>query len=132
MKYKSGYKYQLTEDEVFKAPFYPKIPIDTDYISLTSSGIMTLKRGFAWNGANFVIDRKSNMVASAFHDALYKLMRMRLLDHKEWRLADTVYAELQERDGACKISIMLDMLGLKIASGVCAKPKNRVVIYTAP
>ena len=130
MQYKSGFNHQLYEDESFRVPFYAVI--DTQFIKLDSFGLMTLKKGFAWNGADFIIDRKTNLTASAFHDALYRLMRKKLLNHKDWRLADGVFAELLERAGAWKVTIKLDMIGLKIANGSAANPENKDKVYTAP
>lgn len=132
MEFISGFKHQLHKDEVFDVPFYPEGGIITEFVRLTSKGHLTLKKGFAWDGATFIIDRKTNLRASAAHDALYRLMRKKLLNHNHWRIADGVFRQCLKEDGAWVITIKADMAGLYIARGSAAHPKNRIKIRTAP
>lgn len=74
--YKSGYKYQLTRDMHFKAGILG-YDIDLEYIRLTPDGLLTLKKGYAWNGASGPTwDSKNSMRGSAEHDAGYQLIRL--------------------------------------------------------
>ena len=133
MKYKSGYKYQLAGEEEFQTSFRPEETIVTRFIKLDLYGKLTIFNGYAWDGTSGpVIDRKTNMRASACHDGLYQLMRMRFLDHHEWRQADKEFAKTLKEDGAWRATIKIDMLGLKIAGGKSAHPDNRREIKEAP
>ena len=133
MKYKSGYKYQLAGDEEFQTDFRPGEPISTKFITLNTDGLLRLINGYAWDGTSGpVIDRKTNMRGSAGHDGLYQLMRMRLLDHHKWRDADKEFSRILKQDRAWKLTVKIDMLGLKIAGGKAAHPDNRREIKEAP
>ena len=133
MKFRKGYKYQLAEDELFRVSFHPDRDIVTPRIWLTTEGILTVKDGYAWDGASGpVFDRKTNRRASLAHDSLYQLMRMRRLPCERWRDADREYCKLLAEDGTWKITRKIHMAGLKLARGRSALPKNRKKIYEEP
>ncbi len=73
--YKQGYKYQLVEDIRHSLPaiFKPFVAA-TDYVML-SEGLLTIRKGYAWNGATGALDTATFMKPSLIHDALYKLIR---------------------------------------------------------
>jgi hypothetical protein len=80
MKYRKGYKYQLYEDETFRTGI-KGFEIRSDFITLMPDGILTCKKGYAWDGASggpngcLTIDTKNSMRGSLIHDAGYQLMR---------------------------------------------------------
>jgi hypothetical protein len=93
------YKYQLT------AP-YDHRPIDigatrpirTKFIELsprsssTPAGVLTIKEGYAWDGPSGpTIDTVTGLRASLVHDALYQLIRMKLLDKRSRKTADKLF-----------------------------------------
>ena len=133
MRYRKGYKYQLAETEVFQTSIHPKAGIITDFIDLSVSGILTVKKGYAWDGPSGpVIDRKTNMRASLAHDALYQLCRRGHLPHRLWRDIDREYSKILKQDGTWKITRKIHMAGLKIAGGKHARPRARRKVYEAP
>lgn len=74
MKIRKGLKYLVAEDETYPLPeWFPlQFRVDkykSDYVELTETHL-TLKRGFAWNGANACPDFKWIMVPSSIHDAM--------------------------------------------------------------
>jgi len=97
MKYCAGYKYRLAEDYAVQTAIRPPADIITPFITLTASGLLTLRAGYASDGPSGPTIDTKNFIRGAFgHDALYQLMRMRLLDCG-WRpTAD------QELDRWCK------------------------------
>ena len=130
MRYKKGYKYQLTEQLQWQTGFSPSVNIITRFIELTTDGLLTLKVGFAWDGCSGpVIDRATNMLAGAIHDGLYRLMRQQKLDHNMWRMADNEFRKALHKAGAWPITIKVDMRGLKWANGSAANPKNKQKEY---
>ena len=86
ISYNGGYKYQLKQPCVVVIEIKPAIPIDLDYIALDSTGRLTIKKGYAWDGPSGpTIDIKSFMRGSLVHDALYQLMREECLDKSACR-----------------------------------------------
>jgi len=78
--YRKGYKYQLADKYWQFVDIYPPEPIETDWISLSTAGLLELKKGYAWNGASRpAIDTPSSIRGSALHDAGYQLMTLGLL-----------------------------------------------------
>ena len=52
MKYISGGKHQLIEDESFQTEIHPTDDIITRFVELKKDGTLTLKEGFFWDGAS--------------------------------------------------------------------------------
>ena len=99
------WKYRLFEDETYHTEIIPKAPIDTPYIDMDIKGVMTVRRGYVWDGASGpTIDTKNTMTASLIHDALYQLMRENLIDRDKWRKrADKILYEILRSRGMTSI-----------------------------
>jgi hypothetical protein len=99
--YRAGYKYQLKESYVIQIDIKPAVSIDTDYLALTTDGILTVKHGYAWDGPSGpTIDTMDFMRGSLIHDALYQLMRERYLDEETYReTADRLLQKICNEDG---------------------------------
>ena len=81
IRYRSDYKYQLASEYRIKIPILPAEDIGTEFIDLDTSGELTVKNAYAWDGPSGpVIDTPENMRASLVHDALYQLMRNKELN----------------------------------------------------
>lgn len=94
--YKEGYKYQLSRDCSLLTAI-KGIDIRLDYLSLAPDGLLTLKKGYAWDGCSGpTLDDKTNMRGGAFHDAIYQLMRLGLIS-TDWR----EYADKEVLKGLC-------------------------------
>ena len=111
IKYKSGYKYQLVEKTWFDTDIYPETDIDTDFIQLSTGGVLVIKPGYAWDGPSgeflgipLTIDTKSSMRGSLAHDALYQLLREKLITgESNRRKADKAFYLILREDGMWKI-----------------------------
>ncbi len=80
IKYRSGYKYQLAEEYQVKVSVTPKNNVKTDFIELSTEGMLVIKRGYAWDGPSGpTIDTPNFMRGSLVHDALYQLLRNKLI-----------------------------------------------------
>lgn len=98
--YGAGYKYQLRRPHVEKTAVWPPAPIVTEWITLDTDGTLTIRAGYAWDGASKALDSKSSMRGSLSHDAFYQLMRMGLLDRERWRaVADAELERICREDG---------------------------------
>lgn len=97
IQYRSGYKYQLADNySVFVGILHHKIR--TDYITLTPTGWLTIRKGYAWDGATGLpITPGTLMRASLVHDALYQLIRNGLFNNRA--AADEVFFEFASEDG---------------------------------
>lgn len=131
--YKQGYKYQLAVGIVLYVSIYPEKPIETDYINLTNEGILTIKKGYAWDGATGAIDSKNFMRGSLVHDALYQLMREGLLDankHKE--LADRTLQALCRADGMSKFRAWYVYKAVQLLGNAATRKCNKKALLRAP
>jgi len=133
MKYKSGYKYQLHADEVFRTRITPPEKIETRFIILEPGGTMTVKAGYAWDGPSGPTwDTKTFMRGSLIHDALFQLMRMELL-LLEWRpYADQELIRICKEDGMWAVRRWWVYRGVKRFGGPAADPRNKKPILSAP
>lgn len=131
--YKKGYKYQLDRDYIADVGIKPTQSIATMYISLTTDGTLIVRNGYAWDGPSGpTIDTDTFMRASLEHDALYQLMRMRLLPC-EWRnKADRRLQRCCLEDGMMSLRAWYAYKGVSIGGKSAASPKNAKKIYCAP
>jgi len=132
VKYKSGYKYQLVEDETFKTKFRPIEQIHTDYLHLHDDGTLLIEKGYCWDGPSGpTFDTITFMKGSCLHDALYQLMRMDKLPCSQWRIADRELEKQCLRDGMWSLRAKWVMAGLKFARGKAARPSSAKKVYKA-
>lgn len=94
------YPYRLTRDVSRYIGIHPETDVMTDYITLTRGGFLTIKAGYAWDGATGAVDTKTILPASLVHDALCQLCNAGLLDGAVYReRADQVLREICKEDG---------------------------------
>ena len=149
IKYKAGYKYQLTEDYQVFVPIFKDVR--TDFLEL-KKGILTIKKGYAWDGPSGPVKAiaeilekipligkwlyrkylKSFMRGSLVHDALYQLMRYGLLDQSYREAADWTLREICLEDGMGKTRAWWVYHGVRKAAGFAADPDNKTPVLTAP
>ena len=105
MKY-SKYKYKFKVEENFSIELPFKIPdFEHEYAS-SKDGILSVKRGYAWDGASGpIINTQDTLVASLVHDVLYQAMRLNLIkSSKENRqIADKNFFEILKMNGVNSI-----------------------------
>ena len=103
-KYKHKYKFKVEENFSIELPF--KIPdFEHQYASL-KDGILSVKRGYAWDGASGpIINTQDTLVASLVHDVLYQAMRLNLIKSSEEnkRIADKNFFEILKMHGVNSI-----------------------------
>ena len=101
IKYCAGYKFQLVEAYSLDVGFKPPISVSVgDWVSLADQGILTIKDGYAWDGASGPVEQSPEILrGSLAHDALYQLMRAGLLDQSYREAADEVLKRLCIEDG---------------------------------
>ena len=98
--YIAGYKYQLKSLYLAETGISLPNAIETDYISLSATGLLTIRAGYAWDGASSpASDTKTFMRGSLEHDALYQLMRLSLLPQSYREAANKRLRQVCLEDG---------------------------------
>lgn len=134
MKYRKGYKYQLAADEGFPSTgIVPSRYIETEFITLTTSGDLMIRSGYAWDGASGpTLDTKDSLRASLAHDALYQLLRWGHLDQRWREPVDDYFGRLLEEDGMWWWRRKLWVRELKKFGAPAASVDNKKRVYEAP
>ena len=131
--YRGNFKYTLAVDEVRFVDLHPPADIKTDFILLGTHGYLTIKQGYAWDGASGPTwDDDSNMLGGLVHDALYQLMREGHLPIQTRIRCDEILREICIEKGMSKFRAWYWIKGLKWGGKGSAKKKNRRKIYEAP
>ncbi len=132
--YKSGYKYQITQSYSTTIPIRYHEAITTDYIDLSTDGLLTIKKGYAWDGPSGpTFDTPNFMRGSLVHDALYQLMREEALPNSTYKDdADRVLRLMCEEDGMNPIRAWWVYLGVKFFGKPATDPANRKQPTDAP
>jgi len=131
--YSEGYKYQLEKNYIVKLDILNE-SVDTDYIDLTTDGILTIYKGYSWDGPSGpTIDTKDFMRGALVHDALYQCMRMGKLDAKKYRkVADQTMRKLCREDGMGWFRAYYTYHAVRLCGNKSADPAGSYPIKTAP
>lgn len=98
--YSSGYKYQLRSMYLIATDIKPPANIQTDFILLTTSGLLELAKGYAWDGASGpAFDTKNFMRGSLVHDAFYQLLELELISRNFKKQIDQELIKICRQDG---------------------------------
>lgn len=132
--YRKGYKYQIVSDYEVTIPIVPAHDIDTDYIKLSTHGVLKLKKGYAWDGPSGpTIDTLNFMRGSLVHDALYQLMRERHLEKDLFREpADRLLRDMCSADGMSSVRAWGVYYGVRLGGDPAADPANDKQTHHAP
>lgn len=141
MKFRKGYKNQLTETETLQTEIYPEKDIVTRFITLTTSGLLTIQWGYAWDGASgptfddkigwgwFSVKLTDTNVPSCVHDALAQLMRLGLLEQKWLDPVNALLDKMLKARGMTWMRRRIWRRGLWLTAGSFADPKNVKTVY---
>lgn len=133
--YNGGYKYQLKETcSIADTGIMPPEAIETEYIGLDPAGTLTISAGYAWDGPSGpTVDTRNFMRGSLAHDALYQLMREKLLDHEQYREpADRLLQRLCREDGMWAPRAWWVYQGVRLFGDHSADPATRRPPMYAP
>lgn len=131
IKYKKGYKYQLFETYSIQTPFRPETTLSIDYVTLEPSGLLTIHKGYAWDGPSGpTFDTKNFMRGSLVHDVLYQLMYHELLPYSCKVKSDDILVKITAEDGMSKIRCRWVHKGVEI--GGDPRPSRIKPVLTAP
>ncbi|EGQ8445234.1 TPA: DUF1353 domain-containing protein [Vibrio alginolyticus] len=125
MKYKKRqkYKYTLHSEEKIETHISVSQAYDSPFLSLSKQGVLTIKKGYAWDGASGpALDTKNIMKASLVHDALYQLMREEVLPQSARKHADTLLRETCLEKGMSSFRAAYIYYGVRIVGGFFSRP----------
>lgn len=124
------YKYELLEPMSVLTSIIPEknICIKDDagyiYIILDHTGVMTVNKGYAWDGPSGpTLDTMTFMTGSLYHDALYQMMREGCLDYSCRKLADELLQDQCLIDGMSEFRAWYVYWGVRLFGGNFAKSK---------
>ncbi len=134
IQYKSGYKYQLTQDYTVQTTVKTGRFVMTSYLKLTSDGLLTISAGYAWDGPSGpTVDTKNFMRSSLPHDAFYGMMRNGLLDRDKWRkVVDKELRRMCREDGMSWFRAWYVYRAVRRGAARAASADARKPILTAP
>lgn len=98
IKYTDGWLYRLELDYQFQVDI-TGYSIKTNWLEMDTSGLITLNRGYCWDGATWCPEFKTIRRGSLEHDALYQLMQLGLLPSSYKKLADKHLIKTCKEDG---------------------------------
>ena len=131
--YRKGYKYQLAKDLVIPTNIFPIADIVTQFIKLTTTGLLTLKSGYSSDGPSGpTIDTKSSMRGAFAHDGGYQLLRMGYLGQEFRKQFDQLAFALWTEDKMWKWRARRWYRALRKLGSSAADPKNVKKVYIAP
>lgn len=136
------YKYRLQSPNERQTALRPEqdLRVPGDWVVLTSSGLLTIKSGYQWDGPSGpTFDTKTFMRGSLVHDGLYQLLREGLLgarDSQAWsnnrRLADLELVDICKQDGMNWIRRQWVYGALRWGGRSAAEPNKPIESHQAP
>jgi hypothetical protein len=132
--YNGGYKYQLKKKYTLRIPIIPKKGIKTDYILLSKSSDLEIRKGYAWDGPSGpTIDTSNFMRGSLIHDALYQLMLENYLNHRIYREeADRILKQACIDDGMWPVRAWWVYQVVRLFADFAADPADKRPITYSP
>ena len=132
--YKSGYKYQLDKEYSVALDITPKEDIHMDYIEYTTDGVMTIKKGYAWDGpSGITFDTLNFMRGSLVHDVFYQLMRNNKLEREQYKEpADRLLQSMCKEDGMSSFRAWYVYKAVAIFGHDSTNGDNVKIIHKAP
>ena len=137
--YRKSIKYQLAETYRGNINIRLDADIETDWITLTTRGAITIQRGYGWDGPSGPTwDTQDFMRGALVHDALYQLIRLKLLGENDLEresfrnAADLEMKRILKADGMDPIRRFVVYKGVSIFASFAADPANRRKVIAAP
>lgn len=120
------YKYELTRDYPGQDTGITGREGGNPFVHIAADGKLDIQTGYAWDGPSGpAIDTDSFMRGSLVHDALYQLMRERVLDHRaDRKAADVLLRRLCREDGMWPIRAWYVYRSVRWFGGSSAKPAD--------
>lgn len=107
------YKFTLPKQEKIQTDIIGE-DVQHPFFILSKDGVLTIKEKYSWDGMSFYPDDKTTYLASLYHDCLYQIIRIKLLDYKYKSNADRLMYRTLLRDGHPKKMSLVAYIGVVI------------------
>lgn len=94
-----GMKYRVLKTFQVQTDIIPDSYIKTDFSSLDMNGLLTIEKGFCWDGATGYFDRDTIMRGSCIHDAFCNWQQKGYLGVNHRKQADKLLKKTIRQDG---------------------------------
>lgn len=102
-------------------------------ITLSKTGLLRILKGYFWDGASSIArDTLTIMRPSLVHDALYGLLREKILPMRKRRYADSLFRKLCLKDGMLPPRADYLFLGIRAGGRSSAQKQKPFEVQTAP
>lgn len=131
IKYKKRrhYKYNLHSQLEYETGIKPLHEKLDGILKIDEEGLLTIEPGYAWDGPSGpTIDTKNFMESSLVHDAIYQLMREKVVAQDQRKKADQLLRKMCRDAGMSNIRAWWVYRGVRIGGASSAKPN----MLTAP
>ena len=130
LHYRKGYKGQVDKTLEIQTPLRPAKDIETEYLLLVTTGLLTISKGYAYDFASGpTIDYPEWIRAAALpHDALCQLFREGYLDADDRRTTDKWFRRILKANGMNPIRREVWYRGVRLEAGTEAGPKETHMI----
>lgn len=131
MNFRKGFKYQKYGTETFETDIMG-YTCSTGFMRLQPNGFLTILDGYAWDGpSGLTFDTQSSYVGSLVHDALYELLRKRLLPSFRRVDADRELLKFCLASKMWAWRARAWYKAVRLGAGPAADPKNKKKVFTA-
>ena len=131
--YTEGWKYRLEAQYDDVIPIRPPENIKTDFIVLLKNGYLSIRKGYAWDGASGpAVDTANFMRASLVHDSLYGLLRAGHLPATFKDQADVLLRQTCIEDGMNPIRAWWVYMAVKTFAKRATTPEGENPVLIAP
>lgn len=134
--YRSGYRYQLAIPYSLDLASYGLQDYlagrggGNRWVELGENGVLHVAAGYAWDGSSGPArDTRKSMRGSLVHDALYQLMRLRVLRLDARPVTDRIYRDLCLEDGTWSPRAWWRYVALTLCgNGAASGPERPVLV----
>ena len=130
IKYKKGYRFQITADYRILTPVIG-YDVNTDWCRLTSGGWLVVYAKYAYDGRSGLIRRKKTKTPSLVHDVFSQMARQGLILQDTKPIVDNLYRDMLIERGVSKWYANADLFILRKLNNYY-DPKNKRKILCAP
>ncbi len=121
-KKRKKYKYNLYSDFEYETGMSVDSPNSFGLVEISSDGTLFIRKGYAWDGPSGpTIDTKNFMRGSLVHDALYQLIREKILPESYRKKADQLLRDICIADGMSKFRANYVYRGVRIGGASAVK-----------
>lgn len=126
------WKYQVMVDHTEQTPILDE-PFSGGFLSLTEGGILTIMKGYCWDGPSGPTwDTSSAMRGSLVHDALYQLIRMGVLPWTRRDEIDQQFYEMLREDGMGRFRAGYFFRAVRLFGWRASRPRKTKPLKEAP